>query len=87
MSDLGDAFKAMRQDSQNRRAAHRGAAPERLTSEGIPFVSKNGGAHLIVEGHDCFIDYWPGTGRWTARKGGKTGFGIRNLVKLVKKTK
>jgi dihydrofolate reductase (trimethoprim resistance protein) len=53
-----------------------------LAQRGIPFVSKNGGAHLIVEGKDCFIDFWPGTGKWHSRCG-KKGFGVRNLVAFV----
>ena len=53
-----------------------------LAQREIPFVSKNGGAHLIVEGKDCFIDFWPGTGKWHSRCG-KKGFGVRNLVAFI----
>ena len=53
-----------------------------LAQREIPFVPKNGGAHLIVEGKDCFIDFWPGTGKWHSRCG-KKGFGVRNLVAFI----
>lgn len=53
-----------------------------LAQREIPFVQKNGGAHLIVEGKDCFIDFWPGTGKWHSRCG-KKGFGVRNLVAFI----
>ncbi len=53
-----------------------------LSKHGIPFVSKNNGAHLIVEGSECFIDYWPGTGKWHSRCG-KQGFGVRKLIAFI----
>jgi len=82
MNDLGDSFREMRKGGQVKRAKNRGAGAEYLTVRNIPYVSKNNGAHLIVEGIDCFIDYWPGTGRWKTRKG-KTGFGVRWLVDYI----
>lgn len=82
MSELGDTYKAMREHSQEKRADNREQSAQYLTNAGIPFTSHNGGAHLIVEGRDCFIDFWPGTGKWIGRKG-EQGFGVRNLVKYI----
>ena len=64
------------------RASHGQAPADYLAQREIPFVPKNGGAHLIVEGKDCFIDFWPGTGKWHSRCG-KKGFGVRNLVAFI----
>ena len=64
------------------RASHGQAPADYLAQREIPFVPKNGGAHLIVEGRDCFIDFWPGTGKWHSRCG-KKGFGVRNLVAFI----
>jgi hypothetical protein len=51
----------------------------RLREAGIVFTTHNNGAHLIVEGRDGFIDYWPGTGKWVSRNGTR-GFGLNNLL-------
>lgn len=82
MGDVGEMYNAMYKDSKKRRASHRENSPVLLENAGIPFVVKNHGAHLIVEGKNCFIDFWPGTGKWIIRKGGR-GFGVKNLIKLI----
>lgn len=82
MSDMGEDFREIRKHQQEKRAANRESSAEYLLAKGIPFVVKNDGAHLIVEGKECFIDFWPGTGRWHSRCG-KTGFGIRSLCSFI----
>ena len=57
-------------------------APLRLSEAGIGFDRRNGGQHLIVEGFDCYIDFWPSTERWATRFGHK-GRGLHNLIKLI----
>lgn len=54
-----------------------------LKENGIVFTVKNNGAHVIVEGNNGFIDYWPSTGRWKSRDG-EQGFGAHNLVNYIK---
>ena len=82
--DVGSTeyWRDIRQARQGKRADNRENSAEYLTERGIPFVSKNNGAHLIVEGATCFIDFWPGTGKWHSRCG-KKGFGVRNLVAFI----
>lgn len=75
-------WRDIKQAKQEKRADNRESSAEYLSQRGIPFVSKNGGAHLVVEGKDCFIDFWPGTGKWHSRCG-KKGFGVRNLVAFI----
>jgi len=82
MGDTGDDFRAMSEHSKNKRANNREQSAQYLTKHDILFESKNNGAHLIVEGRDCYIDFWPGTGKWKTRKG-KSGFGVRNLVRHI----
>lgn len=84
MTDLGDSFREMRKAGQDKREKNRFNSAKILKNNGIPFESKNYGAHLIVEGPECFIDFWPGTGRWKIRLSGKTGFGVINLLKYIK---
>lgn len=66
-----------------RRANNRASSPEVLRQRGIPFESKNGGAHLIVTLGELVIDFWPGTGKFITRgANSKTGRGVFNLLKL-----
>ena len=82
MSEIGDDFKAIKKERQAKRADNREQSAGYLTRYNIPFTAKNLGAHLIVEGHTGYIDFWPGTGRWNTRDGHK-GFGVRNLVTYI----
>lgn len=43
-----DAKPAMQEASQQRRASNRANSAALLRANGVPFESKNGGAHLIV---------------------------------------
>ena len=81
-SDMGEMFNALKKKRQAKRADNRENSAEYLSERGIIFVAKNNGAHLIVEGAECFIDFWPGTGKWHSRCG-KKGFGVRNLVAFI----
>ena len=65
MSDMADDFNAMRADSQERRARNREESAKILTDAGVQFLSRNGGAHLIVEHNGLTVHFWPGTGKWT----------------------
>ena len=82
MSEIGDDFAALKKAQQENRANNRIQSADYLSKRGIQFSSNNGGAHLIVEGPSCFIDFWPGTGKWNSRDGQK-GFGVRNLVAFI----
>ncbi len=81
-SEIGEMFNEFKRLRQEKRADNRGNSATYLAERGIPFVSKNGGAHLIVDGKECQIDFWPGTGRWISHCG-KKGFGVRNLVAFI----
>jgi hypothetical protein len=82
MSDIGELFNALKKKKQEKRANNRDQSAEYLVSHGIIYTTNNGGAHLIVEGKEGYIDFWPGTGRWNSRCG-KKGFGVRNLVEFI----
>jgi hypothetical protein len=55
-----------------------------LSELSVMFSEHNGGAHLIVQGLNGFIDYWPGAGRWICRVSKKEGFGCENLIRYIK---
>ena len=77
----GEAFNDMREAGQKKREKNRQTSPELLRQKGIQFEEKNEGAHLIVKGRDCLIDFWPGTGKFIARNGSR-GRGVFNIMKL-----
>ena len=79
---MKEIYKAMKEDSKKKRERNRNSGPALLEKHSIVFESKNGGAHLIVEGSKGFVDYWPGTGRWSSRTGIK-GFGAKNLINAI----
>lgn len=87
MSEVAELYSAMRDESAKRRATNRENAPHVLKEQGIQFDECNRGAHLIVYGTNHMIDFWPGTGKWIARKSDCSGRGILNLVKAIKKDK
>lgn len=65
-------------------AQMRQQALDQLRSRGITFAECNGGAHLIVQGSQGHIDFWPGAGRWNCRVTSKQGYGCDNLIRYVK---
>jgi len=80
--DLSDLFRAHQAQRKDKKAQNREQSARILQEKQIPFSSHNLGAHLIVEGRDGFIDYWPGTGKWISRNGTR-GFGLRNLLQHI----
>ena len=80
-SDMGEMFNAWRKIRQEKRAQNRGSSADLLRAAGIPFESKNGGAHLIVAGR---YDFWPGTGLWMARGERTKRRGVRKLIARLK---
>ena len=81
MGDMGDTFRAMNDAGKEKREKNRSTSLQILAEKNIEFESKNCGAHLIVAGVDCLIDFWPSTGKFITRNG-KKGRGVFNLIKL-----
>lgn len=82
MGDMGDEFRAWGKLRQDKRAQNRGTSANALTAAGVAFVSKNDGAHLIVEGS---WDFWPGTGLYRSRTLPTQGRGVNNLLRALGK--
>jgi hypothetical protein len=70
-------------ESAERRAKNRQSSAEMLAERGIQFETKNMGAHLIVSHDGKVADFWPGTGKYIPRGGGRPGRGVFNLLKLL----
>lgn len=82
MGDMGDDFRAWKQDRIAKRAANRDYGAKYLADMGVHFEAKNDGAHLIVSHAGKVFDYWPGTGKFKEREG-KWGRGIVNLMRAM----
>lgn len=70
-------------ESQARRSDNREKSAAILAEKGVQFESKNMGAHLIVRHSGKVADFWPGTGKYIPRGGGRPGRGVFNLLKLL----
>ncbi|KKN56856.1 hypothetical protein LCGC14_0567810 [marine sediment metagenome] len=81
MSDLGETFDGLREHSQKKRAANRASSRGLLEHAGVAFTVHNDGAHLVVAGR---WDFWPGTGKWIDRQGGKYRRGVFPLIKAIR---
>jgi hypothetical protein len=70
--------------SKVHRANNRQSSTHLLVEEGIPFETRNKGAHLIVYQGAVRIDFWPGTGLWCVRGTKHYKRGVRLLIKELK---
>lgn len=52
-----------------------------------PVLNRNLGAHLVVTGKSCIIDFWPGTGLWIVRQQTPRKRGVRGLLDFLAKEK
>lgn len=84
MSEIGDAFAALREVSQIKRASNRENGARLLREAGIDYTSHNNHAHLVIRDR---WDYWPGTGKWIDRRGGKHRRGVAGLLAAIAKLK
>lgn len=79
-SDMGDVWREIRRERQEKRSRNRENGAAMLAAAGHRFDDPNHGRHLIVEGR---VDYWPGTGPWRQRGGPARGRGIRTLLRFL----
>lgn len=69
-------------NNKKTKAYNRDRAQVILKECGIYFTIYNDGSHLLVEGWDELIDFWPGTGKWIARNCNIQGTDINELLSL-----
>lgn len=84
MNEVTEMYKDWRKMKQTASAQRRENAPEMLDKAGVSFTEHNNGAHLIIESHLGYTDFWPGTGKWKTRGTfAITGFGIKTLLEYI----
>jgi hypothetical protein len=86
MSEMGEMFNALKKERQKKRAENRVASTATLVSRGIRFESHNDGIHLMVNGPDGYVDFWPSTGKWVCRATGRKGRGVKNLIAHINRS-
>lgn len=85
-SEMGETFRLWDEYKKDKRARNQAFSPTLLDDEGISYVVKNHGTHLIVTHNDLTVDFWPSTGKWIFRGDVKkpSGRGVRQLIKRLK---
>lgn len=83
MSDVGEDYRAWDMRKKEVKAKNRAESIERLNTSMIQFYSKNNGEHLILNGVEGVIDFWPSTGRWVDRKTKRNGYDARGLFSFM----
>ncbi len=79
MSEIGELFSALREESRIKKLSNLEQSTNILKEKNINFVSKNNGIHLIVGN----FDFYPSTGKFINRTTKKDGRGIFNLIKKI----
>lgn len=78
MSDLGDLFKALKEDSKAKKLDNVKASMALLVDAGIEYqVLSHNGPHLRVGKYD----FWPSTGVWIDRESRRKYRGVSNLIR------
>lgn len=81
MGDMGDIFRAMRDDKKERHAKNYDENHALARALHLSFETKNGGEHLVFDFCGEVADFWPSSGKWFQRRQKKYGHGLRALVK------
>ena len=80
MGDMGEMFNDLKKHTKAKKRNNLEYSTKMLEDAGIPFIKKNGGVHLIVDGA---FDFWPSTGLFINRSTQKQGRGVKNLLKAL----
>lgn len=81
MSDLGETFKAWREEKQKKKEDNLNKSEQILIDREIPY-EKFTDYHFLVNKE---IDFWASTGKWIVRKNKKHGRGVFKLIDEIKK--
>lgn len=84
MSEMGELFKAMREQAREKRANNTTSSTALLLSSKLQIESKNNGSHIVVMGKNGVADFWPSTGLWIVRGQKKRRRGVKKLIDWAK---
>lgn len=82
MGDMGDIFRAMKEEKQQRHAANRETALK--LREDTRWLFLNGGTHYQTKVKGKTLNYWPGPNKWHYNGGRYTGT-LTDLLNFIAK--
>lgn len=80
MSEIGEMFKDLREDSKQRRSSNLENSTRILSERGVKFVMLSLDHYRVGD-----YDFWPSTGLFIHIKTKKRGRGVFNLIERMKK--
>lgn len=80
MGDMAEVFNAMKIDSKERKSNNLKFSTQTLIDNGVNFVSKNDGIHLVINHNGIVADFWPSTGKYQVRGKGYSR-GLKSLLR------
>jgi len=83
MSEIGEMYRALREDNRRKKKSNIAFSTELLKEKGIEFESKNNGVHLVVKHNGKIADFWPSTGKFNIRGEKQYLRGVKSLVNML----
>lgn len=81
MGDMAEHFRALKEAAREKRRVNTESSTRLLKDRRVPFVSYNGGTHLVIDGR---VDFWPATGLFIPRNSKQSrGRGVHNLLRFL----
>jgi hypothetical protein len=84
MSEISQTYQSIKNYSKAKKQRNKHGSTSLLESNNIKFDSKNNGVHLIIDGCDEIIDFYPSTGLWIIRSKQIKSRGVRKLINRIK---
>ncbi len=82
MSDMGDDFRALRKERQEKRRSNLACGVNLLNANKINYTTPDY-THCVISHNGKVIDYWPSTGLWIDRTTKKKRRGIKQLLNYL----
>lgn len=81
INEVSEMWRDYREARQEKKRENLKFSTDLLDRHSIKYVSHNHGIHLVIEGRNGPIDFWPSTGLYIERK---TKRKLRGIVRLLR---
>ena len=82
MGGMGEIFNEITEQKKKRARKRKLSSSEILEGRSLVVKICNNGEHLIIEGLEGLIDFWPSTGRFITRDKKVSDWGVHKLLTL-----
>ena len=79
-SEVGEVYKHLKCNRQNKRRQNLKTSTAIVDDAEVQYKSYSNGVHLVIEGKNALIDFWPSTGKFKTRDG-YVGRGVYNMLR------